>query len=132
MSKRGNGLKWPKCCFKCFQNMTKSSLPISSQVMKLGKDKIRVYIFYIYVYSISLHQPVRKVSNKIWAMKHSKRPIIGKHSLSVKKVLYAIFFYGEGVAVKVPVKMHHQKVLQRLSTEETEKVLSETTPYHWF
>ena len=35
-SKRGNGLKWPKSCFKCFQNMTKSSLPMSSQVMKLG------------------------------------------------------------------------------------------------
>ena len=36
MSKRGNGLKWPKSCFKCFQNMTKSSLPMSSQVMKPG------------------------------------------------------------------------------------------------
>ena len=34
MSKRGNGLKWPKGWFKCFQNMTKSSLPMSSQVMK--------------------------------------------------------------------------------------------------
>ena len=33
---RGNGLKWPKSCFKCFQNMTKSSLPMSSQVMKPG------------------------------------------------------------------------------------------------
>ena len=31
-----NGLKWPKSCFKCFQNMTKSSLPMSSQVMKPG------------------------------------------------------------------------------------------------
>ena len=27
---------------------------------------------------------------------------------------------------------HHRKVLQRRSTEETEKVLSETTPCHWF
>ena len=49
-------------------------------------------------------EPVRKVSNKIWATKHSKRPIIAKHSLSTKKVLYAIFFSGEGVAIKVPVK----------------------------
>ena len=48
--------------------------------------------------------PVRKVSNKIWATKHSKRPIIAKRSLSAKKVLYAIFFSGEGVAIKVPVK----------------------------
>ena len=36
--------------------------------------------------------------------KHSKRPIIAKRSLSTKKVLYAIFFSGEGVAIKVPVK----------------------------
>ena len=43
-------------------------------------------------------EPVRKVSNKIWATKHSKRPIIAKRSLST------IFFSGEGVAIKVPVK----------------------------
>ena len=49
-------------------------------------------------------EPVRKVSNKIWASKRSKRPIIAKRSLSRKKVLYAIFFSGEGVAIKVPVK----------------------------
>ena len=49
-------------------------------------------------------EPVRKVSNKIWATKHSKRPIIAKRSLSPKKVVYAIFFSGEGVAIKVPVK----------------------------
>ena len=49
-------------------------------------------------------EPVRKVSNKIWATKHNKRPITAKRSLSTKKVLYAIFFSGEGVAIKVPVK----------------------------
>ena len=49
-------------------------------------------------------EPVRKVSNKIWTTKHSKHPIIAKRSLSTKKVLYAIFFSGEGVAIKVPVK----------------------------
>ena len=31
-------------------------------------------------------EPVRKVNNKIWATKHSKRPIIAKRSLSTKKV----------------------------------------------
>ena len=30
-------------------------------------------------------EPVRKVSNKIWATKHSKRPIIAKRSLSTKE-----------------------------------------------
>ena len=49
-------------------------------------------------------EPVRKVSNKIWATIHSKRPIIAKRSLSTKKVLSAIFFSGEGVAIKVPLK----------------------------
>jgi predicted PilT family ATPase len=49
-------------------------------------------------------EPVRKVSNKIWATKHIKRPIIAKRSFSAKKVLYAIFFSGEGVAIKVLVK----------------------------
>ena len=49
-------------------------------------------------------EPVRKVSIKIWSTKHSKRPIIAKRSLSTKKVLYSIFFSGEGVAIKVPVK----------------------------
>ena len=79
-------------------------------------------------------EPVRKVSNKIWATKHSKHPIFAKLSLTAKKVLYASFFSGEGVAIKVPVKMHHRKVLQRRSSEETEKVLpvSETMPYRWF
>ena len=77
-------------------------------------------------------EPVRKASSKSWTTKHSKRPIIAKDSLSAKKVLNAIFFSGEGVAIKVPVKKHHRKVLQRRSTEETEQLLSETTPYHWF
>ena len=79
-------------------------------------------------------EPVRKVSDKIWATKHSKRPIIAKRSLSTKKVLYAIFFSGEGVAKNASEKgqKHHRKVLQRRSTEETEKVLSETTPCCWF
>ena len=64
-------------------------------------------------------EPVTKVSNKIWATKHSKHPIIAKRSLSAKKVLCAIFC-GEGVAIKVPVKKHHRKVLQIRSTEEIE------------
>ena len=49
-------------------------------------------------------RPVRKVSNKISATKHGIRPIIVKRSLSVKKVWYAIFFSGEGVALNVLVE----------------------------
>ena len=70
-------------------------------------------------------EPVRKVSNKIWVNKMSRSPIITKRPLSAKNVLYIILFF-EGVAIEV------RKVLQRRSTEETEKVLSGTTPCHWF
>ena len=48
-------------------------------------------------------EPVGTVRNKIWATKHSRRPIIVKQYLSAKKVWYAIFFSGEGVAIIVPV-----------------------------
>ena len=41
ISKTDNRLKWPKSCFKCFQLMTKSSLSMSSQVMKLGSIILR-------------------------------------------------------------------------------------------
>ena len=85
MSKTDNGLKWPKSCFKCFKLVTKSSLPRSSQV------------FYF--------ESVRKVSNKIWATKHRRRPIIAKRSLSARKVWYAIFVSGEGVALKMPMEL---------------------------
>ena len=30
---------------------------------------------------VHYYEPVRKVSNKIWATKHSKRPIVAKRSL---------------------------------------------------
>ena len=80
-------------------------------------------------------EPVRKFSNKIRASKHSRRPIIAKRFFSARKIQYAIFFSGDGVAIKVPVeksKRHHHKALHRHSTGEAEKILSETTPCHWF
>ena len=43
-------------------------------------------------------EPVRKVSNKIWATKHAKR------SLSARKAWYALFFSGEGVTIKATVE----------------------------
>ena len=79
-------------------------------------------------------EPVRKFSNKIWASKYSRRPIIAKRFLSAKKVWYAIFFSSEGVVLKVPVEKgqkHHHKALQRHSTGDVENILSETTPCHW-
>ena len=89
MSKTDNGLKWPKSCFKCFKLVTKKQFGN----VDTG-DENWVYYF----------EPVRKVSNKIWATIHSRRPIIAKRSLSAKKVWYAIFFSGEGVTIKVIVE----------------------------
>ena len=36
--------------------------------------------------------------------KKQERPVIAKCTLRAKKVLYAVFFSGEGVAIQVPVK----------------------------
>ena len=62
---------------------------MSSQVMKIG--------------FINLSWSER-LANKILATKHSRRQIIVKRSLSARKVWYAIFFSGEGVAIKVLVE----------------------------
>ena len=88
-------------------------------------DKNWVYYF----------EPVRKLSNKIWVSKHSRRPIIAKRSLSARKVWYAIFFSGEGVAIKVLMengKKHHCKALQRHSTGEAEKYYQKPRPVTGF
>ena len=80
-------------------------------------------------------EPVRKVSNKSWATKHSRRPVIAKRFLSARKVWYAVFFSGDGVAIKMPVekgKYHHQKVLQRHSTGEAEKYYQKRRPVTGF
>ena len=87
---------------------------------------------------INYFEPVRKVSNKIWATKHSKRPIIAKRSLSTKKVLYAIFFSGEGVAIKVPVKKgksitgkyYKDVVLKKVKKYYQKRLLHDNAPAH--
>ena len=89
MSRRGNGLNWPKSCFKCLKKYDKKQF-----ANVVTGDETWVHYF----------EPARKVSNKIWATKHSKHPIIAKRSLSAKTVSYAIFFSGEGVAIKMPMK----------------------------
>ena len=48
-------------------------------------------------------EPVREVSNKIWAT-NSKRPVIAKRTLSAKNFLYAIIFSAEDVVIQVPAK----------------------------
>ena len=81
-------VKAAKKLLQCFQNMTKSSLPMSSHVMKPGSI-----------------------------------------------ILYAIFFSGEGVAIKVPVKKGKSitgKYYKDVVLKKLKKELSEKTPCHWF
>jgi len=59
--------KVAKSFLKCFQNMTQAFANV------VTGDETWVHYF----------EPVRKVSNKIKATKHGKRPIIAKRSLSV-------------------------------------------------
>ena len=41
---------------------------------------------------VHFYEPKQKVDNKIWALKHAKRPSIAKWTLTAKKVLYTVFF----------------------------------------
>ena len=55
--------------------------------------------------------------------------------MSARKVWYAIFFYGDGVAIKVPIEngnKHHHKALQRHSTGEAEKYYQKGRPVTGF
>lgn len=52
---------------------------------------------------VYFYQPERKEKNKVWVSKNGKKPEIAVRTKTVKKVLYAIFFDGNGVVVRFPV-----------------------------
>ena len=52
---------------------------------------------------IHFYEPQREVKNKIWATKTTKRPSIARRTVSVKKVLYAVFFSTQGPAIQIAV-----------------------------
>lgn len=52
---------------------------------------------------VHYYEPKRKVSNRIWATKNTRRPSIAKRLRTVKKVLYAIFFTTNGPAMQTAV-----------------------------
>ena len=45
---------------------------------------------------VYLYEPKRKVDNRIWALKHAKRPSIAKRTLTAKNVLCTVFFRNSG------------------------------------
>ena len=52
---------------------------------------------------VHFYEPKRKIQNKIWATKGGKRPCIAKHTMSIKKVMYVIFFTNQGPAIQIAV-----------------------------
>ena len=80
-------------------------------------------------------EPVRKVSNKIWATKHSQTPNNCQTFFEYKEGFVCnllLWWRSRNKSASEKGQKHHWKVLQRRSNEETEKVLSETMPCHWF
>ena len=49
------------------------------------------------------YEPKLKIQNKMWATKRGKRPCIAKCTMSIKKVMYVIFFTNQGPAIQITV-----------------------------
>ena len=78
---------------------------------------------------IHFYEPQRKVKNKIWATKATRRPCIARRTTSVKKVMYAVFFSMQGPEIKIAVpegkgvtgKFYRDKVLKKLKRYYTKR-----------
>ena len=72
---------------------------------------------------VHFYEPKRKIQNKIWATKGSQRPCIAKRTMSIKKVMYVIFFTNQGPAIQIAIpkgksvnaKLYKGKVLHKLN-----------------
>ena len=52
---------------------------------------------------VHFYEPQRKVRNKIWATKSTKRPCIARRTISVQKVMYTVFFSTQGPEIQIAV-----------------------------
>ena len=52
---------------------------------------------------VHFYEPKQKIQNRIWATKGSKRPCIAKCTMSIKKVMYVIFFINHGPAIQIAI-----------------------------
>ena len=52
---------------------------------------------------VHFYEPKRKIQNKIWATIGGKRLCIAKRTMSIKKVMYVIFFTNQGPAIQIAV-----------------------------
>ena len=79
---------------KLFKNLLKKFKKCDKRKLYnlLTGDETWVYYF----------EPQRKVDNRMWLKKGSRRPIVAKRSQSAKKVLYSVFFDSSGPVVQIP------------------------------
>ncbi len=74
---------------------------------------------------VHFFEPTRKVSNKIWATKHCRRPSIAKRLISAKKAMFVIFFDIRGPVMQLVVPnrrsvtglFYKEKVLMKLKKQ---------------
>ena len=84
---------------KCAQELLKTYKCCNSQVISnlLTGDETWVHMF----------EPQRRAGNTQWMRKDQKRPCIAKRTISLKKILYAIFFNSSGQVFQVPCPSGH-------------------------
>ena len=68
---------------------------------------------------VHFYEPKQKIQNKIRATKGGKRPCIAKRTMSIKMVMYVIFFTNQGPAIQIAVPkgnsgFYKGKVLHKL------------------
>ena len=99
---------------KCARELLKIYKGCNSRVISnlLTGDETWVHMF----------EPQRRADNKQWKRKDKKRPCIAKRTISLKKMLYDIFFNSSGPVVQVPCPSGHWPILQEFCYEECERV----------
>ena len=86
-------------CLKCARELLKTYKGCKSRVISnlLRGDETWMHMF----------EPQRRADSKQWKRKDQKHPCIAKRTISLKKMLYAIFFNSSGPVVQVPCPSGH-------------------------
>ena len=97
---------------KCARELLKTYKGCNSRVISnlLTGDETWVHMF----------EPQRRADYKQWKQKNKKCPCIPKRTISLKKMLYAIFFNSSALSIW---SYSHWPILQEFCTEESERVL---------
>ena len=99
---------------KCAWELLKTYKGCNSRVISnlLTGDETWVHMF----------EPQRRADNKQWKRKDQKCPCIAKRTISLKKMLYTIFFNSSGLVVQVPCPSGHTVTGQFYKNSVLQKV----------